>query len=155
MPRSKFQPGEDQREAVLLMAGHGMPEDAIAKVMKITPAALRRHFPNELSTARTIANSKVAETAYQLATSGKAPAVTMFWLKTRAGWRDRADLADGEGEAAPAPPGFDLSKLSDTELDQLEKLMEKARPESINKTTKTTTSGTPAHRAGKGRTPSG
>ncbi len=119
------------------MAGHGIDEAAIAKVMKITPAALRKHFGKELSTARTIANSKVAETAYRLATSGKAPAVTMFWLKSRAGWRDRADLKDGEGGAAPDPdsgqPGIDLSKLSDAELDQLEKLMKKALPDAAEK----------------------
>lgn len=137
------------------MAGHGIDEAAIAKVMKITPAALRKHFPKELSTARTIANSKVAETAYRLATSGKAPAVTMFWLKSRAGWRDRADLTDGEGGAAPDPPTIDLSKLTDAELDQLEKLLQKARPESINKTTATAAAGTPAHPAGKGRTSPG
>ena len=88
------------------MAGHGIYENAIAKVMKITPAALRKHFRNELSTARAIANSKVAETAYQLATSGKAPAVTMFWLKTRAGWRERTDLANAEGEAKAAESTF-------------------------------------------------
>ena len=34
------------------------------------------------------ANSSVAQSLYKMATSGKCPASTMFWLKCRAGWRE-------------------------------------------------------------------
>jgi hypothetical protein len=38
----------------------------------------------------TEANAQVAQSLYQQATSGKKTAATIFWLKTRAGWREPA-----------------------------------------------------------------
>lgn len=41
-------------------------------------------------------------TAFQMATSGTIPAMTIFWLKARAGWRDRPEDA-GTGDDEPTP----------------------------------------------------
>jgi len=45
-----------------------------------------------LDTAHIEATATVAQTAYNLAKSGKCPVMTMFWLKTQAGWRETSRL---------------------------------------------------------------
>lgn len=41
-----------------------------------------------ISSGRSKAAAAVCETAFNMATSGAHPAMTMFWLKTRQGWRE-------------------------------------------------------------------
>ena len=72
------------------MAGYGIPEADIACVLEIDPKTLRRHYRRELDKGHIKANSKVAENLYRKATGEGREAVTaaIFWLKTRAGWRE-------------------------------------------------------------------
>ena len=53
-------------------------------------ATLRLHYPDELATGGTKANSKVAESLYRKAIGDRHQAVTaaIFWLKTRAHWKE-------------------------------------------------------------------
>jgi hypothetical protein len=91
MPRPRFEPTAEQRKTVEVMAAYGIPEEQIASTIGpkgISPKTLRKHFRRELLLGATKANSKVAETAYQMAISGKSPALTIFWLKCRARWRE-------------------------------------------------------------------
>ena len=60
----------------------------------------------------------MAQTAYQMAKSGKFPTMTMFWLKTQAGWRETSRL-----EHAGAVGTYDLSKVSDADLNRLEAIL--------------------------------
>jgi hypothetical protein len=59
-------------------------------VLEIDPAELRRHYCKELDNGQTKANAKVAESLYRRATGEGREAVTaaIFWLKTRAGWKE-------------------------------------------------------------------
>jgi hypothetical protein len=88
----RFVPTPDQRKQVDAMAGYGVPEDAIAKVIGIDPHTLRKHFRHELDTAHVRANSAVAQSLYQKAVGNGPQAVTacIFWLKTRARWKEPA-----------------------------------------------------------------
>jgi hypothetical protein len=73
------------------MAAYGIPEEQIGTTtgpQGISPKTLRKYFRRELLLGATKANSKVAETAYQMAISGKCPTMTIFWLKCRARWRE-------------------------------------------------------------------
>ncbi len=91
MPRPRFEPTAEQRKTVEVMAAYGMPEEQIASTIGpkgIDPKTLRKHFRRELLLGATKANSKVAETAYQMAISGKCPTMTIFWLKCRARWKE-------------------------------------------------------------------
>ena len=82
------------------IAAYGIPEDAIAKVLGITPTDLRLRYADEPDTGSTKANSRVAENLYRRATGEGRDAVTaaIFWLKTRAGWRESRpyDADDGK-----------------------------------------------------------
>jgi hypothetical protein len=67
----------------------GMPQEDILAGLPIDDTkTLRKHFREELDTAYAKANARVVQTAFKQATSGKSPAMTMFWLKTRMGWKE-------------------------------------------------------------------
>ena len=72
------------------MAGYGVPEADIAGVIGIDPKTLRKHYRGELDHGHVKANAKVAENLYRKATGEGREAViaAIFWLKTRAGWRE-------------------------------------------------------------------
>ena len=69
------------------MAGYGIPEAEIARVLGIDPKTLRKHYRDELDTGHVIANAKVAESLFRKATGDHRQLVTaaIFWLKTHAG----------------------------------------------------------------------
>jgi hypothetical protein len=72
------------------MAGYGLPNEAIARVLDVDVALLRRDYPKELGRGAIKANAKVAENLYRKATGDGREAVTaaIFWLKTRAHWKE-------------------------------------------------------------------
>lgn len=72
------------------MAAYGIPETEIARVLKIDPKTLRRHYRDELDTGATKATAKVAESLYRKAVGDGPQSVTaaIFWLKTRAQWKE-------------------------------------------------------------------
>ncbi len=72
------------------MAGYGVPEADIAGVLGVDPKTLRKHYRDELRNGHVKANAKVAENLYRKATGEGREAViaAIFWLKTRAGWRE-------------------------------------------------------------------
>ena len=56
-------------------------------------------------TAQTRANARVAQTAHEMAVSGKFPAMTIFYLKTRLRWRETDRLEITDPEAKPLGTG--------------------------------------------------
>jgi hypothetical protein len=72
------------------MAGYGLPDADIAHVLRIDQEELRRLYAAELEDGRIKANSKVAESLFRKATGEGSQSVTaaIFWLKTRAQWRE-------------------------------------------------------------------
>ena len=72
------------------MAGYGVPEADIATVLEVDPKTLRKHYRSELDKGHIKATTKVAENLYRKATGEGREAVTaaIFWLKTRAGWKE-------------------------------------------------------------------
>ena len=88
MARPTYEPTEASRKTATSMLAYGIKQEDIATVLDIDPKTFRKHYGDEIAKAHVQANSRVAETAYQMATSGRHPAMTMFWLKTRLGWRE-------------------------------------------------------------------
>jgi hypothetical protein len=87
---SNFAPTEEQRRRVTLWAGLGMKQEQIARLVGLhSTATLRKHFRAELLQGPVKAAMRVRKTLYQMATSGRNQAATMFWLKTRAGWSEK------------------------------------------------------------------
>jgi hypothetical protein len=90
--RPPYVPTDKDRKAVEVMCAYGITQKDISVALGIAPMTLQKYFADELATAYIKANAKVAETAYAMATSGKCPAATFFWLKCRAHWRETTDL---------------------------------------------------------------
>ncbi len=94
MVRSKKTISGEQLKDIERLAGFGLSVEKIAAYLGMSKATLDRRVSEsiEVSSAlergRSFSEEAVASTAFQMATSGKHPSVTMFWLKTRAGWRE-------------------------------------------------------------------
>ncbi len=95
MARPKFKPTDDHRRLVESMAASRIPPDKIAAVLGIDRTTLRKFFPRELDTSPIKATARVRQTHFEMAISGRCPAATFFWLKTRAGWRERNEPGRG------------------------------------------------------------
>jgi len=107
MPRPRIRPTEGHRKMVRTLSAYGVPQDQIGRRIGIRSAkTLRKYYREDLDRGTLDANANVAQTLFQMAISGKDPASTMFWLKCRAGWKDRPAV----DFATSAPPPFIVAK---------------------------------------------
>ena len=90
MARPAHGPDPPSRRQVEAMAGYGVPETDIAKVVDIDPKTLRKYYRKELDTGAIKATARVAEFLYKKATTEGPQCVTaaIFWLKTRGAWKE-------------------------------------------------------------------
>ena len=90
MGRPAHTPTESQRRQVEALAGFGIQETEIAGLIGCDPKTLRKHYREELDHGHTKANAKVAENLFRMALGQGREAVTaaIFWLKTRARWKE-------------------------------------------------------------------
>ncbi len=97
-----MEPAELNLQQIEDFAGTGLTIEQIAALLKIPKRTFERMQSNSeaiqeaIERGRAVALHKVATTAYVLAVSGECPAMTMFYLKTRGGWREthRLEVAD-------------------------------------------------------------
>ena len=106
MGRPAHKPDPVSRRQVEAMAAYGIPEADIATVIEIDPKTLRRHYRRELDTGHIKANTKVAENLYRKAIGEGREAVTaaIFWLKTRARWRETIETEVTHRYVVRMPP---------------------------------------------------
>lgn len=101
--RPAYAPSERDRAQVKALAAMGTPHYDIAKVMGLSEPTLRKYFWHELELGGIEANAKVAQSLFKMATDpthAKAVVAAIFWLKTRAGWREADNIAADEGKKA-------------------------------------------------------
>jgi hypothetical protein len=75
------------REQVRSLAARGVRQEDIAKIIGCDAKTLRRHFRDELDRAMPEANAEIAGCLFAAAKAGNVAAM-IFWLKTRARWRE-------------------------------------------------------------------
>lgn len=94
MPRGKkYAPTDELRERVFKFASHGINHDQIAAALGIDADTLKKHYSKELTQALAEANCAVAQSLFLAATvqdrDGRWNSTAqIFWLKTRARWKD-------------------------------------------------------------------
>lgn len=106
-----------------------MRDSDIANVFEVSEATLKKYCAEELSKGRSIAKAEVQNTAFKLATSGKCPAMTMFWLKTRDQWYETKKFINeshSDDQNTPDNTGINLKNLSKEERAKLKELLKKA-----------------------------
>ena len=87
MGRRAHKPDPALRRQVEAMAAYGIPETDISRVMRVDPKTLRKHYREELDLGESKANAQVAGFLFSAAKNGNVTA-QIFWLKTRAKWRE-------------------------------------------------------------------
>jgi hypothetical protein len=87
MARKAFVADEATREKVRYLAGLGVPQDDIATIIGCAPKTLRKRFRDELDRGVAEANAMISGYLFASAKGGNTGA-QIFWLKTRAGWRE-------------------------------------------------------------------
>lgn len=115
--RPTFKPTAEQSKTVQAMVAYGVPLEEVAKVIGIDRKTLSKHFKFEIETAAIMANAKVAESLYKKAIApdlvGPSVTAAIFWLKTKAGWKETTTHEHTGKDGAPIP----FSNLSDEDLD--------------------------------------
>jgi hypothetical protein len=86
--RPPYEPSEKDRRTVRTMSAYGIPQHRIAPVIGVDEKTLRRHFRAELDSAEVQANAAVAGALYRNATEHNNVQAQIFWMKTRAQWRE-------------------------------------------------------------------
>jgi len=88
MARKAFVVTDATREKVRYLAGVGVPQDDIAKIVGCAPKTLRKRFRDELDRGVAEAKATISGYLFAAAKAGNIAAI-IFWLKTRANWRER------------------------------------------------------------------
>ena len=102
MGRKSWEPTQKDREEITALIGMGLTAEQVATLKGICRDTLYRYCKAEIDKGRPRAIAQVAKTAFQMAVSGQFPAMTMFWLKTQAKWREK-DPEDATDQAAGSP----------------------------------------------------
>lgn len=88
---SKWEPTEAERRAVEVLTAAGFTGPDIAESLGVGHMTLKMHLKEELAHGHTRANRRVAAKLYDKALAGDN-ACMIFWLKTRAGWREKSEM---------------------------------------------------------------
>ncbi len=113
--RPRYEANEAHRRVVRAMAAYGVPQKEIAASVGISAPTLRLYYAHELATSATEVNAKVAESLYRKALGSTPQAVTaaIFWLKCRAGWRERPEESELGKKARAAAAAQDAGAGTD------------------------------------------
>ena len=125
-PKPKLEITEHHYAEIENMAGLGLPTHMIARIFGVSPTTLdtylakdeKLHFHFHKGVA--LATKEVAQTAFSQAVTGANPAMTMFWLKCRANWKETKvhevkqttieDLVNGAAEKDVSPKVLEMVK---------------------------------------------
>lgn len=103
--RPPHEPDGATRQLIEQLSAFGTPHEAIAKIVGISEPTMRKHYADELELGGHKASAKIANGLFKKALEGDV-ACMIFWLKTRAGWRETQKLEHSgpDGKPLAAPP---------------------------------------------------
>lgn len=104
MARHEHEPSLQSRQLVQLHATIGTQQSVIADIIGIDAKTLRKHYRAELDHATAQANAAIGGALFNKAKGGDTAAM-IFWMKTRAGWRETqvVDNTSSDGSMTPQP----------------------------------------------------
>ena len=116
MAKTAFVATDALREKARYLAGLGVPQDDIAKIIGCAAKTLRRHFRDQLDRGVAEANATISGSLFGAAKGGNVTA-QIFWLKTRAHWRERMAADDPVPNAEAEPNSEVVLVLPDNSRD--------------------------------------
>jgi len=93
-------PNDQTRQLVQLHATIGTRQDNIARILGIDKKTLIKHYRDELDLGMDKANASIGGALFNKAKAGDTAAM-IFWMKTRARWRETIDLSSTDGTMTP------------------------------------------------------
>jgi hypothetical protein len=87
----KHIPTEESQKLVKALASVGITYEDIASKLDISSDCLVTHYKKELADGRIDANAQIGKGLFEQAKSGNT-AAAIFWLKTRAGWKETVNV---------------------------------------------------------------
>jgi len=121
MARKAFVVNEAVHDKVRHLAGVGVRQDDIAKIIGCAPKTLRKRCRDDLDRGVAEANATVSGYLFAAAKAGNVTA-QIFWLKTRAHWREKSapdDLPPGNHAGSNSPVVLLPDNSRDPELTQV------------------------------------
>lgn len=128
MSRKPHEPSPASRQLVQLHATIGTTQAVIADILGIDDKTLRLHYREELDHASAQANATIGGALFNKAKSGDTTAM-IFWMKTRAGWREKHEIDHTSSDGSMTPQPLDLTKLSSEALAELIAARDAAKPD--------------------------
>jgi hypothetical protein len=92
-------PTDKLRGEVAALTSFGNTQEEIASHIGIDVDTMCKYYRDEIDNSVIRANAKVAAKLYKKATEGNDLTAMMFWLKTRARWRERDAYNDRYGSS--------------------------------------------------------
>jgi len=85
----KHVPTEEMRIKVRALAGYGLPQADIARIIGLSEVTMTKHYRREIQEGRANASAGIAQSLYRQAINGNVTAA-IYWTKARMGWSDHA-----------------------------------------------------------------
>jgi hypothetical protein len=86
---------EERGDVVAMMAAGGIPQKNIAQALGIDENTLRKHYADELDSAKDLLDAEVVGQLVKKIRQGDTASI-IFYLKTRCGWKGRQVVEVGK-----------------------------------------------------------
>jgi hypothetical protein len=116
MSRHPHDPTNEARQLVQLHATIGTPQEVIADILGIDAKTLRKHYRVELDQSMAKANAQIGGALFNKAKGGDTAAM-IFWMKTRAGWREKQEIDHTSSDGSLAPTRIVIQAANDASND--------------------------------------
>lgn len=100
MQGKQHKPTDASKQLVKSLSAVGIRYVDIAQKINITDDTLVKYYKKELEDGRIDANAAIGQTLFQQAKNGNTTAA-IFWLKTRANWKETSALEVTGQDGAP------------------------------------------------------
>ena len=91
------------RQTVQLHTTVGTDQETLSRVLGITEKTLRKYYREELDISSAKANAVIGGALFNKAKNGDTAAM-IFWLKTKAGFRERQEHDHRSSDRSMSPP---------------------------------------------------
>lgn len=125
-------PTDQTKAQVSALVGFGITTTEISQYLGISRPTLHKYYQFELDNGKVAANVKVAQSLFKQCMEGNTTSM-IFWLKTRAGWRETSRHEVTGPDGAPLKLSqeitLDLTKLTVEEKKAVLKAVRKDEPD--------------------------
>lgn len=103
-------PTDENHQKVRKYSALGIPQESIAKQLKICVETLHKYYDDDIFMGQIDANASVAGSLFNNATKNNNVTAQIFWLKSRAKWKefDPRDEAEGNDNVITIINGLEI-----------------------------------------------